>query len=71
MIVTTSRHNGEFAERSAEPRRKFRGEFAERPVCDFGVRTALVIRLILLVLRMSVAELLTNVQRPPHSTIVT
>ncbi len=65
MIVTTSRQNGEFAESSAEPRRKFRGEFAERPVCDFGVRTTLVIRLISFVIRMSVAELLANVQCPP------
>ncbi len=71
MIVTTRRYHGEFAESSAEPRRKFRGEFAERPVCDLAIRTALVIRLILLVIRMSMAELLANVQCPPRSTIVT
>ena len=70
MIVTTRRYHGEFAESSAEPRRKFRGEFAERPVCDFGVRTTLAIRRISLVVRMSVPELLANVQCPPRSTIV-
>ena len=64
MIVTTRRYHGEFAESSAEPRRKFRGEFAERPVCDFAVRTTLRIRLVSRVVHVGVAELLVKVQCP-------